>query len=141
MNIYFLKNWQFNHKSAPPLLNTYQKTVITIWQNMKVNKTQKYQFFNSLVNWDKFAITAYANIQKYQYSITFMSWKKLWNPTRATLTSNNFQSFGELAKSLKDQHSKIPILNLRINWKMLCPNLSFSVENWGNLYTIRLFTF
>ena len=29
---------------------TYQKIVLTIWQNMKISKTQKYQFSNSLVN-------------------------------------------------------------------------------------------
>ena len=38
MNIYFLENWQFNHKSVPHLLHTYQawKTVLKIRQNLKV---------------------------------------------------------------------------------------------------------
>ena len=40
----FLENWQFNHKLT--LLHTYQawKIVLTIWQNMKVSGTQKYQY-------------------------------------------------------------------------------------------------
>ena len=55
MNIYFFENWKFNHKLPPPLLHTYQacKTVLTIQQNMKIIKTQKYQLFNSLVNWGR----------------------------------------------------------------------------------------
>ena len=33
-------------------------------------------------------------------------------------------------------------MNLWINWKNLCPNLSFTVKNKiGNLHKIRLFTF
>ena len=37
---------------------------------------------------------------------------------------------------------KIPILNQWMNWKNLCPNLSFTVENKiGNLRKIRLFKF
>ena len=58
MNISFLENWQFNHKLT--LLHTYQawKIALTIWQNIKVSGTQKYQFFNSLVNWEKFGSTA-----------------------------------------------------------------------------------
>ena len=34
-----------------------------------------------------------------------------------------------------DQHYKVPILNLLVNWEKLCPNLSFTVENkMGNLH-------
>ena len=61
MNISFLENWQFrNHKLAPPLLLTYQawKSNLTIWQNMKVSGIQKFQFSNSIVNWQKFGSTA-----------------------------------------------------------------------------------
>ena len=29
----------------------------------------------------------------------------------------------------QDQHFKIQILNLWVNWETLCPNLSFTVEN------------
>ena len=60
MNIYFLENWQFNHKSVPHLLHTYQawKTVLKIWQNLKVCGIQKFKFSNSLVNWEKFGSTA-----------------------------------------------------------------------------------
>ena len=39
---------------------------------MKVNGTQRYQFSNSLVNWEKFGSTGQANIQNSQYSITFI---------------------------------------------------------------------
>ena len=42
---------------------------------MKVSETQKYQFSNSLVNWEKFGSTALAGIQKSQYFITFINWK------------------------------------------------------------------
>ena len=42
---------------------------------MKVSGTQKYQFSNSLVKWEKFRRTALANIQKSQYSITFINGK------------------------------------------------------------------
>ena len=61
MNISFLENWQFlNHKLAPPILLKYQawKSNPTMWQNMKVNGIEKFQFFNSIVNWQKFGSTA-----------------------------------------------------------------------------------
>ena len=98
MNI-FLENWQFNHKLTP--LHTYQAWMIapTIWQNMNVSGTQKYQFSNSLVNWEKFGSTAWANIQKSYFSIIFINWK-LWRPTREKLNST-FQYFIELGKRLK----------------------------------------
>ena len=53
MSISFLENWHFNHKLAPPLLLAYQarKSILTIWQNMKVKGIQKFLFSNSLVNW------------------------------------------------------------------------------------------
>ena len=53
------------------------------------------------MHWEKFGNTALANIKKSQYSISFMNWKKLRSPTRATLTNPNFQSFCEFGKSLK----------------------------------------
>ena len=61
MDISFLENWQsLNHKLAPPLILTYQawKSNLTIWQNMKVSGIQKFQFSNSIVNWQKFGSTA-----------------------------------------------------------------------------------
>ena len=33
------------------------------------------------------------------------------------------------AQSTQDQHFKIQILNLWMDWEKLCPNLSFTVEN------------
>ena len=42
---------------------------------MKVSGTQRYQFPNSLVNWEKFGVTAQTNIQKPHYSITIISYK------------------------------------------------------------------
>ena len=74
-----------------------------------------------------------------------MNWKKLRSQTRATLTNPSFQYFCELGKSLK--------YSLRLTFKnpnfeskdalniMLCPKLSFTVENKGNLHKIRLATF
>ena len=42
----------------------------------------------------------------------------------------------------KSNTQEILILNLRMNWKYLCPNLGFTVEDKiGNLYQIRLLTF
>ena len=60
MNISFLENWKFNHKLLLPLLLTYRtsKSILTIWQNMKVWGIQKFLFSNSLVNWEKFGSTA-----------------------------------------------------------------------------------
>ena len=43
MNIFFLENWQITKK-------------IALYQNMKVSGAQKFQFFNSLRNWEKFWI-------------------------------------------------------------------------------------
>ena len=42
---------------------------------MKASGTQRYQFSNSLVKWDKFGTTTSASIQKSHYSITFINWK------------------------------------------------------------------
>ena len=40
-----------------------------------------------------------------------------------------FYPFYELGKTAQDQHFKIQILYLWMNWEKLCPNLSFIVEN------------
>ena len=51
----------------------------------------------------------------------------------------NWEKIGCTAK---DQHPKIPILNLRMNWNKLGSNLSFTVENkTGNLHKTRLLIF
>ena len=124
-NIFFLENCQFNHKfssHSPTHTKQAWNTVLTIWQNMKVSRIQKFQFSNSLVNWEKFGSTAQANIQESQNSISFMNQKILRSPTTATLTNLNFQSFCNLRKSLKY-------------------SLSSTVENKGNLHKIRQVTF
>ena len=42
----------------------------------------------------------------------------------------------------RDQHFKIQILNLWMNWEKLCSNLCFTVENMiGNSHKIRMITF
>ena len=109
LNVFFLENWQFlNHKLAPPLLFTYQawKSNLTIWQNMKVSAIQKFQFPNSLVNWQKFGSTKL--IFNNQYFICFMNWKKLESSTRATLTNANFQfSFCDLGKNWSEPETHI----------------------------------
>ena len=68
-----------------------------------------------------------------------MNWNKLRSPTGATLTNLIFRYFCELGKSFKCSLRptfKVPILNLSMNSK-ICPNLSFTVENKGNLHKIR----
>ena len=66
-----------------------------------------------------------------------MNWKILRSPTTATLININFQSFCKLGKSLK--HSLRPTFkNLDFKSK---DELSFTVENKGNLHKIRLVTF
>ena len=82
MNIFFLENWQFNKKVAPPLLYIYQawKTVLTVWQNMKVSEIQKFQFSNSLVSWEKFGSTALANIKKITIFNLFHELAKIEKP-------------------------------------------------------------
>ena len=71
----------------------------TIWQNM-----------NFLMNWWKFECAIWA-IQKSKFS------SLLW-------TGKNLKVY-----TAQDQHFKIQILNLWINWEKLCPNFSFTVEN------------
>ena len=104
---------------------------------MKVSGIQKFQLSKHLVK-----KPIQAKIKKFQYSISFMNWKKLRSPTRAALTNPSFQSFCKLGKSLK--------YSLRNTFKnphfeskdelniILCPTLSFTVENKGNLHKIRL---
>ena len=60
------------------------------------------------------------NIQKSQ--ILFVKWEK----------------FGSTAY---DQHLKISILNLWMNWGKLGPNLRFTENEMSNLHNITLFTF
>ena len=73
-----------------------------------------------------------------------MNWK-LTSPARATFKYPKISWL--IGKNLELQPNintqKIPILNLWMNWKNLCPNLSFTVENKiGNLHNkLRLFTF
>ena len=100
---FFYWNWQFSHKLASPLLHPYQawKIFLTIRENMKGSGTRKYQFSNSLVKCGKFGSKASANIQKSQYCISFVKWRKLRSPTWATFTNSSSQYFSELGKSLK----------------------------------------
>ena len=96
MNISFLEHWQFNHKFAPPSpTHILWKIVHTIGQNMKVSRTQKFQFSNFLVNCEEFGSTAKANIKKPQYDISLMNLEK-WEVQL-------------------DQHSQIPIFNRSVN--------------------------
>ena len=41
----------------------------------------------------------------------------------------NWKKLGSIYTINQDQHFKIQILNLWMNWEKLCPNLSFTVEN------------
>ena len=53
-----------------------------------------------------------------------------------------FVDWEQVGSAASDQHSKIPISNLWMNWAKLCPNLSFTFENKkGNLHKMGLFTF
>ena len=60
MNIFFLENWQFNNRLTLCLLHTHLawNAILTIWQNMKISRIQKFQIFNSLMNQDKFESTS-----------------------------------------------------------------------------------
>ena len=91
----FLENWQFNHKLALPLLCTYQawKTILTIWQNMKVTGNQKTLIFQLFRNLRK-------NLEVH---------------TKLTFRNPNFPFIpwiGENWDVQLEQHSKIPIFNL-----------------------------
>ena len=55
--------------------------------------TQKSQFSNSLVNWEEFGSTVYANNKKSRFSNSFMNWEKMRIPARATFNNPSFQSF------------------------------------------------
>ena len=73
-----------------------------------------------------------------------MNWKKLRSPARARFKNPKIPWLigKNLEMQLNTNTQKIAILNLWMNWKNLCPNLSFTVENKiGNLHKIRLFTF
>ena len=76
-------------------------------KNIKARGLQKPHFSNSLMNWENFESRFFTNL--------------------------NFPSLLKIGKTLEvytfhDQHFKIQILNLWMNWENLCPNLSFSVE-------------
>ena len=88
---------------------------------MKARRLQKSQFSNILVNWEKFGSAALA-FQKSQFT-TFMNREK-----RGSIHSS--------------RPTLIQILNLRMNWERIYPNLSFTVENkMGNLHKERMVTF
>ena len=55
--------------------------------------TQKSQFSNSLVDWEEFGSTVYANNKKSRFSNSFMNWEKMRIPARATFNNPSFQSF------------------------------------------------
>ena len=52
-----------------------------------------------------------------------MSWEKLSSTAyRAKLENHNFSSFscsGKIVKSSLEQHSKLPMFNLIVNWEKL----------------------
>ena len=59
---------------------------------------------------------------------------KIWKCSLGFIKISIFHLFYELGKILEvytvlDQHFKIRILNLWMNWEKLCPYLSFTVEN------------
>ena len=74
MNNSFLENWQFNHKSAPPPAPKDCPYNLTKYESKKNSEILIFQLFNKLGEICKYN---QVNIQKSQYSITFMSWKKL----------------------------------------------------------------
>ena len=72
-----------------------------------------------------------------------MNWEKLTIPIGATFKSTNFPSFYELEKLRSTayvQESKVPVLNILMNWEKLSLNLNFIAENKMGIYT-RLATF
>ena len=74
-----------------------------------------------------------------------MNWEKLGSPISSKLANLFFRSFCKLGKSLK--YSLTPTFkNLSFESKdelniMLCPKLSFTIENKGDLHKIRLVKF
>ena len=72
-------------------------------------------------------------LQKPQFSNTLVNWQNLDVQSRL-LKNPNFPSLLSIGKNLEvyttqDQHFKIQILNLWMNWENLCRNLCFTVEN------------
>ena len=54
---------------------------------------------------------------------------KTWKYSLGFSKISTFFLFYELGKRVEDQHFKIQIFNLRMNWEKLCPNLRFSNES------------
>ena len=88
---------RFNHKVSPlpPTYMPYLK-----YYSHHLTKYEAYQFPNSLVSFGKFESAAEANIQQFQFYISFMSWKNpggIYIPRR-TFKNSNFESMDELGK-------------------------------------------
>ena len=134
INIYeHFFSWKLaiNHKLAPPLLHTYQasKSVLTNptkYESKQNSKIPIFQLFNGLGEIWKYSLK---NIQKSQYSITFINWKKLWSSVRATLTNPNSLFYCELGKNLRRPTFKNLNFEFKDELKNVCSNLSFTVEN------------
>ena len=68
---------------------------------MKERELQKSQFSNCLVNREIYGSIYYANVQKFQFSISSMNWEKLKRPAKASFKNSNFQSLCQLEKIWK----------------------------------------
>ena len=146
MNIFFSWDWQFNNKLGSPLSSTNilcLKDYLNILRKYEIKGTSKTpisQLFSKLGKIWKCNL----GFQKKQFSIFSMNWEKLKSPARATFKNPKISLW--IGKNVevqpKTNTQEIPILNLRMNWKYLCPNLGFTVEDKiGNLHQIGLLTF
>ena len=60
-----------------------------------------------------------------------MNWEKFRSPAATKFKKPNFQSFVNLKNlehTVQHQDSKVPVLNLKMNWE-LCHDLNFIFEN------------
>ena len=100
---------------------------------------------NSLVNGEQIESTTWAYVKKKKKNLSFFSWfGKNWE-VPPEQPSKIRKSLCELRKTWKFSQRltlKITILNLRMNWEKLGPNISFTVKNKArNLHKIKLFLF
>ena len=119
---------QLTLKTVFPVLN-WHKFVALVWQFLffKTDNLITVSPLLHLCQGLKTILTIWQNmkgeIQKFQFS-----------------NSLNWEELGRIWK-YRNQHSEIPIWNLRMNLENLSRNLSFTIENKENLHKIRLVAF
>ena len=94
MNIYFLENWQFNHK-----LTNFKDWLynLTKYESKWNSKISIFQLPSELRETWKHSLSWHLKVPLFYH---FHKLENLWSPTRAKLNVS-FQYFSELAKRLK----------------------------------------